>query len=116
MRSNTLLCLAATVLSIGLSPGVGHAAVDEDAAVAVLKRNECTKCHDVAKTKKGPSYKKVAAKYKDKPRAEAERKLLDNITKEPMVKLEDGTEQKHKVIDTTDMKELKNLLEFILSR
>ena len=75
---------------------------------------ECTKCHDVKKTKKGPSYKKVAEKYKGK--ADAKDKLLFNVTKEPLVKLEDGTEQKHKVIDTTNKKELDNLFEFILSR
>ena len=94
--------------------GTAQAAVDADAAMATLKRNECTKCHDVNKTKKGPSYKKVAAKYQGK--ADGEKKILENITKEPMVKLEDGTEQKHKVIDTTDQKEIKNLIEFILSR
>lgn len=91
-------------------------AVDEDTAKALLKRNDCTKCHAIDKSKKGPSYKKVAAKYKDKSRAEAEKKLLENVTKEPMVELDDGTKEKHKVIDTQDQKELKNLFDFILSR
>jgi cytochrome c len=90
------------------------AAVDEEAAMETLHRNECTKCHDVSKTKKGPSYKKVAAKYKGK--ADGKEKLLFNVTKEPLVKLEDGTEQKHRLIDTTNKKELDNLFEFILSR
>jgi cytochrome c len=41
-------------------------AFDEDAARALAKRNDCFKCHAVDKTKKGPSYKKIAAKYKEK--------------------------------------------------
>lgn len=91
-------------------------AVDEVAAKELLKRNDCTKCHAVDKSKKGPSYKKVAAKYKGKSRAEAEKNLLDNVTKEPMVELDDGTKEKHKVIDTQDPKELKNLFDYVLSR
>jgi cytochrome c len=113
---NCKYALASLALSMTLlattSPAVG--AVDEDAAKALLKSNDCFKCHAVDKTKKGPSYKKIAAKYKGK--ADAEQKLLDNVTKEPKVKLEDGTEEKHKMIDTKDAKELKNLFEFILSR
>ena len=35
-------------------------------AQALAKKNECTKCHAVDKEKKGPSYKKIAAKYKGK--------------------------------------------------
>ncbi len=104
--------VAATVLGGLAAPAV--AAVDEDAAMETLHRNECTKCHDVNKTKKGPAYKKVAEKYAGK--SDARQKILDNITKEPLVKLEDGTEQKHKVIDTTNKKELDNLIDFIRSR
>jgi cytochrome c len=104
--------IAGMALAITSLPAA--AAVDEEAAMETLHRNECTKCHDVKKTKKGPSYKKVAEKYKGK--ADAKEKLLYNVTKEPLVKLEDGTEQKHKLIDTTNKKELDNLFEFILSR
>lgn len=103
--------LALTLLALALTGGTASAAVDEAAAKATLKRNDCTKCHAVEKTKKGPSYKKVAEKFKGKP--DAEQKILDNLTKEPMVKLEDGTEEKHKKIDTKDPKELKNLIDWI---
>ena len=94
----------------GLSPV--HAA-DEAAAQALAKKNDCLKCHAVDKTKKGPSYKKIAAKYKGK--ADGEDKIIKNITTGPKVKLEDGTEEDHKVIDTKDPKELKNLAQWILS-
>ena len=39
-----------------------HAAVDVDAAQALFKKNECTKCHSVDKTKSGPALKKIAFK------------------------------------------------------
>lgn len=86
-------------------------AFDEAAAKALAKRNDCFKCHAVDKTKKGPSYKKIAAKYKDK--GDAMQKMTEQITKEHKVKLEDGSEETHKVIDTTDAAELKNLVEWI---
>jgi len=99
----------------GLASSVHAAdAVDADAANALAKRNDCFKCHAIDKTKKGPSYKKIAAKYKGKP--EGEDKAIKNMTTGPKVKLEDGTEEEHKVIDTKDPNELKNLAQWILSR
>ena len=94
------------------SPAVA-AGVDAEAAKALAKRNDCFKCHAIDKTKKGPSYKKIAAKYKGKP--EGEEKLIKNFTTGPKVKLEDGTEEEHKIIDTKDIKEMKNLANWILS-
>ena len=41
---------------------------------------------------------------------------MKNLTTGPKVKLEDGTEEDHKIIDTKDPKELKNLIDWILSR
>lgn len=96
-----------------LLPLTAHA-FDEKAAKALAKKNDCFKCHAVDKTKKGPSYKKIAAKLKGKP--DAETKILDNLTKAPKVKLEDGTEEEHKVIDTKDKNELKNLMDWILAQ
>lgn len=93
---------------------VASAAVDEDAAKALAKKNDCFKCHAVDKTKKGPSYKKIAAKYKGK-EAEGEQKMIKNITTGPKVKLEDGSEEDHKIIDTKDQAEIKNLVHWILS-
>uniref|UniRef100_Q47G81 Cytochrome c, class I n=1 Tax=Dechloromonas aromatica (strain RCB) TaxID=159087 RepID=Q47G81_DECAR len=90
------------------------AAVDEDAAKALAKKNDCFKCHAIDKTKKGPAYKKIAAKYKGK-EAEGEQKMIKNITTGPKVKLEDGTEEDHKIIDTKDQAEIKNLVHWILS-
>ncbi len=95
----------------GLTPV--HAAVDA-AAQALAKKNDCFKCHAIDKTEKGPSYKKIAAKYKGKP--EGEQKAIDNMTKGYKVKLEDGTEEDHKIIETKDLKEQKNLAQWILAQ
>lgn len=106
--------LVAGVALLGLSANA--VALDEAAAKKLAKRNDCFKCHAENKTKKGPSYKKIAAELNKKPRAEAEKAIMDNLTKAPKVKLEDGTEEEHKVIDSKDPKELQNLMEWILSR
>jgi cytochrome c len=94
--------------------GTSLAAVDAAAAQALAKKSDCLKCHAVDKTKKAPSYQKIAAKWKGK--ADAEAKLIDAITKAPKVKLEDGTEEEHKVVSTKDMGEIKNLVGWILAQ
>lgn len=105
------LLLAATLV-FAASPSF---AFDADAAKALAKENDCFKCHAVDKTKKGPSYKKVAAKYSGK-EAEGFEKITKNITTGPKVKLEDGTEEDHRIIDTKDPAQLKNLIEWILAQ
>ncbi len=90
-----------------------HAAVDVDAAKVLAKKNDCFKCHAPDKSKKGPSLKKIAEKYKGK--ADGQEKAIKNMTTGPKVKLEDGTEEEHKVIDTKDTAQLKNLADWILS-
>jgi len=66
MKTKTTLLLTGSLFFAlaGLAPV--HAAVDEAAAQALAKKNDCFKCHAVDKTKKGPSLKKIAAKYKEK--------------------------------------------------
>jgi cytochrome c len=95
----------------GLSPV--HAEVDEAAAQALAKKNDCFKCHAIDKSKKGPSYKKIAAKYKEKKMGEKD--AIKQMTEGKKVKLEDGTEEDHKIIETKDPKELSNIAQWILS-
>jgi cytochrome c len=90
-------------------------AVDAEAAKALAKKNDCFKCHAIDKTKKGPSYQKIAAKYKGK-EAEGEKNAYKNMTTGPKVKLEDGSEEDHKIIDTKDQAEIKNLIQWILAQ
>ena len=110
----TRFALAALIAAAFAIPLSAAAAADADAAEALLKKNNCSKCHSVDKAKKGPSFKKVAEKYKGK--ADGEEKIIKNITTAPKVKLDDGTEEEHKVIDTKDPKALKNLAQWILER
>ncbi|MBI5890279.1 MAG: c-type cytochrome [Nitrosomonadales bacterium] len=102
--------------TLGAAFSMTAGAADDEGAEfkKILKQNDCFKCHAIDKTKKGPSYKKIAAKYKGK-EAEGEEKMLKNITTGPKVKLEDGTEEEHKIIDITDQEELKKLVRWILS-
>jgi cytochrome c len=106
--------LFATLAIASTALVAGTAQADDAATEALMRSNGCFKCHAVDKTKKGPAYKKVAAKYKGK--ADGEEKVIKNFTTGPKVKLEDGTEEDHKIIDTKDPKELHNVAQWILSR
>jgi len=98
---------------------VTASAVDEDAAKALWKRNDCNKCHAKSRDKKGPSLKKMAKELKEKGTKESKEPVavaIEQMTKGKKVKLLDsGKEEDHKVIDTKDAGEQKNLAEWILS-
>jgi cytochrome c len=104
--------LAVSAVAFVSSPAVA-AGVNAEAAQKLAKKNDCFKCHAIDKTKKGPSYKKIAAKYAGKT-AEGEEKMYKNLTTNPMVKLEDGTEEEHKALKAKD-EEIKNVIQWILS-
>lgn len=114
MFKSTLTVVSASLMLAFASVAPAHAAVDADAAQALFKKNDCTKCHSVDKTKKGPSLKKIAAKYKGK--ADGQEKIIKNITTGPKVKLDDGSEEEHKIIDSKDPAALKNVADWILSQ
>lgn len=114
MKKFSLSLVSASAVLTFASMLPAHAAVDADAAQALFKKNDCTKCHSVDKTKKGPSLKKIAAKYKDKP--DGQEKAIKNFTTGPKVKLDDGSEEEHKIIDTKDPAAQKNLADWILSQ
>lgn len=109
----SLSIVSASVVLAFATIAPAHAAIDAAAAQALAKKNDCLKCHAPEKTKKGPSMKKIAAKYKGKP--DGLEKGIKNITTVHKVKLEDGTEEDHKVIDTKDQAAIKNLVEWYLS-
>jgi cytochrome c len=101
----TLIAAAGLFLSLPAA-----AQVDEDAAKLLFKKNECSKCHNPDRDKKGPSLKKIAKDNKGN-----EKKIIEQMTKGAKVKMDDGTEEEHRVIDTKDPKALKNLAQWILS-
>ncbi len=111
--------LAGTTLAFSaaaLSTPAAAQAVDETAAKALFKRNDCGKCHNPTRDKKGPSLKKIAAELNKKP-AEAMDKIMKNLTTGPKVKLlDDNKEEEHKIIDTKDQKEIKNLAAWLLKQ
>lgn len=86
-------------------------AADGNAARALLKKNDCFKCHALDKKKDGPSYKEVASKRKGE--ADGAQKLHTHMTTSPKVKV-DGKEEEHKQIKGTD-EEVNNLIAWILS-
>ena len=115
-KSKSLLPVALLVASTFAFSSATLAA-DDDAGgefKALLKKNDCFKCHAIDKTKKGPSYKKIAAKYKEKKLGEQD--AIKQMTQGYKVKLEDGTEEDHKIIDTKDPKALSNLAQWIMSQ
>lgn len=115
-RTASAISLGALIAAATLSIATPSLGADEAAAKALLKSNDCFKCHAIDKTKKGPSLKKIAAKYKEKGKdAEAESKMIKHMTTSPKVKLEDGTEEEHKIIETKDPAELKNIVQWIMS-
>jgi len=92
-------------------------AADADAAKATARQSGCFKCHSVEKENKdkdGPTYKKVAEKYRGK--ANAEERLITHITTGEKAKFPDGHEEDHKIIKTKDMGEIKNLIGWILAQ
>ncbi|HEY6926002.1 MAG TPA: c-type cytochrome [Steroidobacteraceae bacterium] len=117
MKTERLATRLSTAILIGttlLLAGTGTAsAADEGAARGLARQSNCFKCHSVDKKKEGPAWRDVAAKYRDKPDAEA--KLTKHVTSGEKVKFEDGHEEDHAIVKSTDPKEIKNLVDWILS-
>ena len=112
--SQKLVSLSSLGLLMAAFTTSSYGAVDADAAASLAKKSDCLKCHAVDKDKKAASFKSIAEKWKGK--ADAQAKLTESITKGPKVKLKDGTEEAHKVIASQDAGEIKNVVDWILSR
>jgi cytochrome c len=111
-RLQMKLLLTLAVAGGLMSASIANAAVDADAAQALLKKSDCFKCHAMDKKKDGPAFKEVSKKYKGK--ADGEDKLTKHITSGPMIEM-DGKKEEHKVIKTKDAAEIKNVVQYILS-
>ncbi|BAO28257.1 c-type cytochrome [Sulfuritalea hydrogenivorans] len=104
----------AGILLLGMAAyGPARAEADAEAARALAKRNDCFKCHAIDKTKKGPAYSRIATRLKTRP--DGVETIIEHITTGPMIQLADGSDEKHRIIDTKDPAELKNLAQWILS-
>lgn len=112
MLRRTVRPLLVFAAAVGLCvSGPSFAQVDPE---AVFKENDCHKCHNPTKAKKGPSLAKIAAKYKDKKFDEKE--AIKHMTAGKKVKLDDGTEEEHKIIDTKDVKVQTAVAKWMLDR
>jgi cytochrome c len=109
--TRSLIALAAAA-GFGLSLPAA-AQMDAAAVEKLFKENDCHKCHHATKSKKGPSLAKTAAKYREKKLDEKD--ALKHMTAGKKVKLDDGTEEDHKIIDTKDVKVQTNVAKWILS-
>lgn len=61
IRVSVLALFVSTAMTIAaIAPA--HAALDDAAAQALLKKSTCTKCHKLEKTAVGPSFQDIAKK------------------------------------------------------
>ncbi len=111
LRSYGLATLGALAL---LCSGATEAwAADATAAQSLAQKSGCFKCHGVDKKKDGPALRDAAAKYRGNP--DAEQKLVYHVTSGEMVKFDDGHEEAHKKVKSSDPNEIKNLVNWILA-
>lgn len=102
-----------TLFILGISAPTSTFGMDANNAQTLLKESKCFKCHAAEKKKDGPAYRDVAAKFRGDP--EAEKKLIHHVTSGDKVKFADGHEEDHKKVKTSDMTEIKNLVQWIQS-
>ena len=107
------LILSLSVACGLMAASLAHAAVDADAAQALMKSSGCLGCHALDKKKVGPAFKEVAKKYKGN--ADAEDKLYKHVTTKPMVEI-DGNKEEHGAIKSSNPAEIKNVVQWILSQ
>lgn len=109
----TLASTLGTVITVTGLLFSSHAmsAVDATAAEALAKKEGCLKCHGVDKAKEAKSLTELSGKIKSK----SDAKILEHLTTGPKVKLEDGTEQDHKILKTKDKGDIDNLIAWIRS-
>jgi cytochrome c len=86
---------------------------DAKAALALVKKEKCVKCHDPVEKKEAKSFTEISKKYKTKP--DAPEKIRHHMTSGEKVKLDDGSEEEHKIIKTKDEGEIQNVIAWIRS-
>lgn len=105
------LIAAAALVSLGFAVPAFAQQID---AEEIFKENDCHKCHHATQAKKGPSLAKIATKYKEKKLDEKE--AIKHMTSGLKVKLDDGTQEDHKIIDTKDIKVQTAVAKWMLNR
>jgi cytochrome c len=113
MKSKGNGVLAMVALAAGMASVMPVQAADEAAARALARQSNCFKCHAIDKKKEGPAWKDTAVKYAGK--AGAQDRIVKHITTGEKVKFEDGHEEDHTIVKSKDDKEIRNLVDWILS-
>jgi len=89
------------------------AALDVLAAQRLARQSGCLECHSVYQKKIGPAWKDVAAKYHGEP--DAQKRLYLHVTTGRKAKFDDGHEEDHPIVKTSDTKRIDNLVAWILA-
>jgi cytochrome c len=89
------------------------AALDVLAAQQLARQSGCLKCHSVYQKKLGPAWKDVASKYHSAP--DAEQKLYLHVTTGRKARFDDGHQEDHPIVKTSDPKRIDNLVLWILA-
>ncbi len=87
--------------------------LDEESASSLARKSGCMKCHGIDKKKDGPAFTEIARKYKGK--ADAEKKLITQVTTNPKVKI-DGNEEEHESLKSKDQAAVLNVVQWIMTR
>lgn len=119
-RTNILAGVIAGAIILSFSAqAVAEAAapekVDAEAAENLARKDKCLRCHGVTKQKEGPSFKSIADKYRGD--NEAADKILKHITEgKDVANFPDGHKELHKYDKKHNLDQLRNMVNWILSR
>jgi len=111
MSGSLMIVFASAGLTLS-TPAVAQA-VDASAARLLFTQNNCAMCHHPTRSMMGSSLRAMAGVYKAK--ANPEQEIIKSMTTPKKVRLADGSQEDHKVIDSKDPRALSNLARWILS-
>jgi cytochrome c len=89
------------------------AALDVIRAQTLARQSGCLACHSIYQKKVGPAWKDVAAKYHGE--AAAEDRLYKHLTTGRKVRFDDGHEEDHPIVKTSDPNRIRNLVDWVLA-
>ena len=111
-KSVPVIPLVALTLICGmLFAAPDAAAVDVIAAQALARQSGCLQCHSVYQKKIGPAWKDVASKYHAD--SDAKPRLYKHVTTGRKAKFDDGHEEAHPIVKTSDTARINNLVDWI---
>ena len=108
------LVAGSAVLLLMLTFSESASAQDDTAVRSLLKSSNCLKCHAENRSREGPSFQKIAEKYRAK--ADAEARLTRYVSTVVRIRDRDGIEDDHEPLKTSDPAEIRAVVRWILSR